>query len=283
MAESAMRWIYGTTTGQLALHILIKRTIFSKFLGYLKNRPASRKEIKPFIARYGIPMEESILQVHEFTSFNDFFQRRLKPQARPIFPGNDVAVFPADGRHMGWQQANQMQGVFIKGQQFDLPALLGNQELADHYACGSVILSRLAPTDYHRFHFPIDGVPGPSKLIPGHLVSVSPYSLRAKLSGLWTNKRMLTLIDSPVWGKVALLEVGATGVGSITETYTPGTPVTKGEEKGYFHFGGSTVMTFFEPNRIQLADDLLETTSQRIELFARQGDFMGKLISSSTP
>lgn len=281
MAESALRWIYGTAPGKLALHALIKRAFFSRILGYLKNRPSSRNDIKPFIAEYGIPMEESILQPHEFGTFNEFFYRRLKPQARPVFPGTDTAVFPADGRHMGWRHADEMQGAFVKGQSFDLPALLGSSELGNRYARGSVILSRLCPTDYHRFHFPTDGIPGQSRLIPGPLASVSPYCLRSRLSWLWTNKRILTLMESDTWGQVAILEVGATGVGGICETYIPGEPVHKGDEKGYFYFGGSTVMTFFEPGRIRLADDLLETTDRQMELFARQGDFMGRTAASS--
>lgn len=279
MAEAALRWIYGTTTGKIALHGLIKRAIFSRLLGYMKNRPSSRKDIKPFIAEYGIPMEESILQAHEFGSFNEFFYRRLKPQARPVHPGSDTAVFPADGRHMGWQCAADMRGVFIKGQSFDLPALLGSRSLGEQYAEGSVILSRLCPTDYHRFHFPTDGIPGEALTIPGPLASVSPYCLRCRLSWLWTNKRVLTLVQSAEWGQVAILEVGATGVGGIKQTYIPGEPVRKGDDKGYFYFGGSTVMTFFEPGRIRLADDLLETSSRHMELFARQGDIMGFVTS----
>ncbi len=279
MAEAALRWIYGTTCGKVALHGLVKRAIFSRILGYMKNRRSSRKDIKSFIAEYGIHMEESILQAHEFGSFNEFFYRRLKPQARPVCPGTDTAAFPADGRHMGWQCAADMSGVFVKGQSFDLPALLGSSALGEQYAQGTVILSRLCPTDYHRFHFPVDGTPGESRPIPGPLASVSPYCLRSRLSWLWTNKRELTLLQSPEWGQVAILEVGATGVGGIRQTYTPGSPICKGDEKGYFYFGGSTVMTFFEPGRIRLADDLLEASSRHMELFARQGDLMGFVTS----
>ena len=118
-------------------------------------------------------------------------------------------------------------------------------------------------------------MPGPWEKLGGPLASVSPYCLRHRLAWLWTNKRNLTLVQSELWGQVAMLEVGATGVGRIEETYLPETPALRGAEKGYFAFGGSTVMCFFEPGRIRLAPDLLEKTAEGMELFARQGDAMG--------
>ena len=250
--EKYMQWIYGTASGKAALHVLIKRGVFSRLLGWLKNRPSSARSIPSFVEEYGINMEDSLKGVGEFRHFNDFFYRRLKPGARPLAGGEDTAVFPADARHMGWERADRIKNVFVKGQRFDLPSLLGSDTLAERYAAGAVVLSRLCPTDYHRFHFPVSGVPGP-----------------------WTNKRNLTLIRSELWGEVAMLEVGATGVGLIEETYVPGVFSARGAEKGYFAFGGSTVMCFFEPGRVSLASDLLEKTEEGLELFARQGDMMG--------
>ena len=112
----------------------------------------------------------------------------------------------------------------------------------------------------------------------GPLASVSPYCLSRSLSWLWTNKRNLTLVQSESWGQVAMLEVGATGVGLIEETEVPEELAARGAEKGDFAFGGSTVMCFFEPGRIRLASDLLEKTGEGMEMFARQGDMMGKSV-----
>lgn len=146
-------------------------------------------------------MEDSLKGVGEFRHFNDFFYRRLKPGARPLAGGEDTAVFPADARHMGWERADRIKNVFVKGQRFDLPSLLGSDTLAERYAAGAVVLSRLCPTDYHRFHFPVSGVPGPWTKLGGPLASVSPYCLRGRLAWLWTNKRNLTLIRSELWGE----------------------------------------------------------------------------------
>ena len=239
LGEKYLQWIYGTSTGRAALHVLIKRGVFSSLLGWMKNRPASARSIPAFVEEYGINMEESLKGIPEFRHFNDFFYRRLKPGARPLAGGEETAVFPADARHMGWECADRISGVFVKGQSFDLPGLLGSAALAERYAEGAVVLSRLCPTDYHRFHFPVSGVPGPWEKLGGPLASVSPYCLRHRLAWLWTNKRNLTLVQSELWGQVAMLEVGATGVGRIEETYLPETPALRGAEKGFFAFGGS--------------------------------------------
>lgn len=277
MGEKSLRWVYGTGLGQLSLHLLIKRAFFSKLIGAMKNTKGSAKCLPEFVKEYNMNESEFDRPVSEYPTFNEFFYRKLKPGARPICEGATVA-FPSDGRHSGWQNAEDMQGVFVKGQKFDLPALLGSAELAEKYAKGSIVLSRLCPTDYHRYHFAVEGTPSAAKRIPGPLASVSPYCLRHKLSWLWTNKRELTILDTPNCGQVLILSVGATGVGAIHQTYTPDKPVAKGEEMGYFAFGGSTIMTFFEPGRVKLADDLLEQSANCTELYARQGDRMGDIL-----
>ena len=277
LGEKSLRWLYGTSLGKVALHTLIKRAFFSKLLGAMKNSRSSAKSLPQFVREYNINLDEAEKPLEEYTCFNDFFYRKLKPGARPIC-ADDCIALPADGRHSGWQDASQMQSVFVKGQQFDLPALLGSNELAEKYQHGTVVLSRLCPVDYHRFHFVADGTPDAAIRIPGPLASVSPYCLRHKLSWLWTNKRELTLLRTPHLGDIVHLAVGATGVGAIFQTYTPDSPVKKGDEQGYFAFGGSTIMTFFEPGRVQLADDILRNTEQCTETFAHVGDTLGRII-----
>lgn len=275
LGDRALRWVYGTALGRLSLHALIKRAFFSQILGYLKNRPESKKDIAPFVEAFGINLQEAQKSLSEFTSFNDFFYRKLREGARPLCADGCVAL-PADARHSAWQNVAEMQGVFVKGQRFDLPALLGSADLAEQYAEGTVVLSRLCPVDYHRFHFPVAGRVAAAQLIPGSLASVSPYSLRGNLSFLWTNKRELTRLQSDSVGEVLILAVGATGVGSIFQTYRAGEQVAMGEEQGYFAFGGSTIMTFFLPGKVELSKDLRENTAKGLETFARQGDVLGR-------
>lgn len=209
-----------------------------------------------------------------YTSFNEFFFRKLKREARPI--DSAPIVFPADGRHLGFSDISKIDSFFVKGQTFDLPSLLGDPALAAKYAHGSLVLSRLCPVDYHRFHFPAAGIPSETHTITGPLFSVSPIALAKQLAYLWTNKRTLTQLQTEDFGTILILEIGATCVGSIHQTYTPNQPVEKGAEKGYFAFGGSSTITIFEAGKVTLAKDLLENTSKQIELYARIGSAMGE-------
>ena len=274
VGERAVRWIYGTALGRVSLHALFKRAIFSRLLGHVQDSPRSARGLAAFVAEYGINMQEAERPVEDYASFNDFFTRRLKPGARPICPAPHLAL-PSDGRHSAWQDAAQLQGGYIKGQAFDLPALLDDPELAERYRHGGLLISRLAPVDYHRFHFTAGGVPEAPVVLGGALASVSPYCLRQQLSWLWTNKRELTLLHTRSLGTIVSIAVGATGVGAIRQTYHPDRPVRKGDEQGYFAFGGSTVITLFEPGRVVFDADLLAHTAEGYETYALQGDSVG--------
>ena len=272
--EGFLRWTYGHPLGALALHTMVKRQFFSAWYGRRMNTPESAAKVVPFIERYGLDPADFTQAPDSFRSFNEFFYRQLRPAARPINPDDASVVFPADGRHLGFERASAISGVFVKGQKFDLPELLGDATLAARYAGGALVLSRLCPVDYHRFHFPAEGVPGESRLIPGPLFSVSPIALRRRLSYLWTNKRVVTPLVTRRFGTVLLLEIGATCVGTIRQTFSPGQPVAKGTEQGYFAFGGSSTITLFEPGMVTLAPDLLDHSSRLTELYAQVGSRM---------
>jgi phosphatidylserine decarboxylase len=272
--EHWLRLLYKHPAGTILRH-LIKRQFFSRWYGRRMARPASRALIAPFIEKFGLDPAEFAEPLASFTSFNDFFIRKLKPDARPLDPDPNSAVFPCDGRHLAFPDVSQVNSVFVKGQRFDLPALLGSTDLASRYAKGSLVLSRLCPIDYHRYHFPAAGTPSESVLLNGPLFSVSPLALRRNLSYLWQNKRVLTELATSDFGTILTVEIGATNVGSINQTFTPGQPVARGDERGYFAFGGSSTITLIEPNRITLAPDLLEHSANQTELYAVMGDILG--------
>ena len=277
--EKWLRFILFNPFGKLALHAVAKRAWFSRWYGGRMSHPRSAAKVKPFIEQYKIAEAEHVKAAHEFTSFNDFFYRKLKPEARPVDAAIDSVVFPADGRHLGFAKASEVEGVFVKGQRFELPKLLGDKKLAEQFADGAAVFSRLCPVDYHRFHFPVPGVPGEARLINGPLQSVNPLALRDRLDILWENKRFITKIETEKLGQVLVLEIGATNVGSVNHTFVPTRSVAKGEEKGYFAFGGSATLTIFEPNRVKLAEDLLKNSSEQCELYAKVGDSMGVIVS----
>jgi phosphatidylserine decarboxylase len=276
--EGFLRWTYGNPLGKLSLEGFVKRAIFSKWYGGRMSAPVSRRKVLPFIKTYGLKAEEFADAPESYQSFNEFFYRKLKPGSRPISPDPGAAVFPADGRHLGFQNIEEAEGIFVKGAKFTLEKLCANRELAARYRCGSIVLSRLCPVDYHRYHFPVSGVPEKPVLIPGALYSVNPLALRQNINYLAENKRAYTKIRSAEFGDVLMFEVGATCVGSFEYTFVSGVALHKGDEKGYFKFGGSETITLFEPNRIKLADDLLENSRIGRELYARMGDFMGQSV-----
>ncbi|MGB0292854.1 MAG: phosphatidylserine decarboxylase [Luteolibacter sp.] len=274
--EGFLKWAYGNPLGKLALYSFVKRAWFSKYYGYRMSHPSTRKKIAPFIKEYGLDVSEFLEAPESFRHFNSFFSRKLKPEARPINSDPDKAIFPADGRHLGFQKASEIRGVFIKGQSFDLPALLEDEETAKRYQDGALVLSRLCPVDYHRYHFPISGIPSAPQTINGPLFSVSPIALRQQLRYLWENKRTITTVKTENFGKVICIEIGATCVGSIHQTFTSGIKVEKGEEKGYFAFGGSSTITLFEPDAVTLEQDLLDHSKNQTELFAQMGSPMAR-------
>jgi phosphatidylserine decarboxylase len=276
--EKWVRWTYESKSGHLLLHALAKRHIASWWYGWRMSRPTSANKVLPFIVDYGLDVDEFAKSPFLFKTFNDFFYRALKPGARPVAATGDdrIAVLPADGRHLAFQNMDATAGFFAKGQKFDLTTFLGDPALAAKFAGGSLLISRLCPVDYHRFHFPVAGTPGEARLIKGFLYSVSPIALRRRLEYLWENKRMVTLVDSPQFGQVAVCEIGATMVGTIKQLYLPGRAVPKAEEKGLFKFGGSCVVTIFQPGRIKLDADFVKHTADGIEVYARMGERLGE-------
>jgi phosphatidylserine decarboxylase len=273
--EKWLRWSYETTLGRLSVWALIKRPVFSRWYGWRMNRPISAQKVLPFIADYDLDVDEFAKSPFHFKTFNEFFHRTLKKEARPIAGGDDVAVFAADGRHLVFPDVDAVDGFYVKGAKFSLAELLGDASLAREFAGGAMVISRLCPVDYHRFHFPVAGVPAAPKLINGHLYSVSPIALRRNAGYLVQNKRSLTLLADTRLGRVAVLEVGATCVGTIRNFFEPGKPVAKGAEKGLFTFGGSCVITVFQKGRIRFDDDVVAQSAGQVETYARMGDRLG--------
>lgn len=280
--EAWLRWLYsGSLTGRAALHLLVKRAFLSRWYGRRMDHPKSRHRVIAFIAEHEIDVEEFAKSPWSYRSFNDFFYRKLKDAARPIHPDADSAILPADGRHLVFQNVEQADGFYVKGDRFTLAELFGGESLARRFAGGAMLISRLAPVDYHRFHFPAAGQAGAASEIPGPLFSVNPIALQKNVRYLVQNKRMLSVLDTPRFGPVAMIEVGATMVGGIRQTYTSHATVKKGEEKGLFKFGGSCVITVFQANRIRFDEDLREQSVRGVETYAKMGERLGVATGSA--
>ena len=269
--EKWLVWLYNNPVGEATLWALAKRKVVSSFYGNKMDRPSSTDKIQPFVDEFDIVMSNA--QKQEFNSFNDFFTRKLKNTARPVDTNASVVVSPADGKILAYANISNSDFI-IKGYRFDIFSFLNNTRLAQNYLGGTLVIIRLAPFDYHRFHFPMSGSVSPITRIDGDYYSVNPLALRKMTEIFCLNKREFTIISNPLFGDVVMTEVGATMVGSIVQTYT-GNLVKKGEEKGYFKFGGSTVVLLFEKNKICIDEDLLINTMKGYETVIKVGERMG--------
>lgn len=272
--EKALRWAYETGLGRIALTLLVTRPWFSRWYGWRMSRPASRSKIPPFIEEYGLNAGSFAEAPERFPDFNAFFARKLKPEARPVDAAPDSLVFPADGRHFLIPDLEAPGGFFLKGRRFELASFLGDAAWEEEFRGGSLVISRLCPIDYHRFHFPASGEWTETRTRPGPLFSVNPLALHFRPSILWTNFRKLSRVCREGGPSFLIAEVGATMVGGIHDTAGQG-PVEKGQEKGYFTFGGSSVVCVFPRGAVAYADDLQAQSAAGRELYAHVGDRMG--------
>lgn len=263
----------------LLLPLFARLNFFSRLYGYFQKSSWSRFKIEPFIQNYHVDASEFLDSVDSFSSFNDFFIRKLKPSTRPLVDGNDLAVLPADARYLVFPNLHRSEGFFVKGKKFSIEKLLKNSSLAHKYQQGSMVIARLCPVDYHRFHFPFNCTPSTAQPINGALFSVNPIALAKNIHILSENKRVITQLETKHFGTVLYIEVGATYVGTIHQSYTPNEHYAKGDEKGYFSFGGSCIILLFEPFRIQFDQDLLEASHRGLEMRGLMGQSLGRALS----
>jgi len=264
-------WLYNNPIGKLSLEGLVKRKFVSDFYGKRMDSPKSANKIYDFVNDYNINLSEA--QKQHFKSFNDFFYRKLKPEFRPINFDTNIVVSPADGKILVYQDITN-QDFIVKGYKFNIYSFLQDSSLAKEYLNGSLAIIRLCPADYHRFHFPVSGTVTDSFNINGDYYSVSPIAVKKKIELFCMNKRSITQLYNPVFDNIIISEIGATMVGSIIQTYNT-SKVKKGEEKGYFKFGGSTVVLFFEKNRVKFDEDLIKNSQNNMETTIKFGEQIG--------
>ncbi|KAJ1307812.1 hypothetical protein OPQ81_001894 [Rhizoctonia solani] len=247
--------------------------------GQKYDSPESAREIPAFIEFHNLDVEEIKDPLDSFKSFNEFFYRKLKETARPVEePGNPSRLVScADCRMMAFETVSDATRLWIKGREFSVKRLLGETYAheAPKYDGGALGIFRLAPQDYHRFHSPVDGVVGPMKYIPGEYYTVNPQAIRTQLDVYGDNARKIVPIDSPVFGRVMCVCVGAMMVGSIVTTVKEGEQIARGQEFGYFAFGGSTIVILFEKGKLTWDDDLLSNSNSTLETLVRVGMGVG--------
>ncbi|KZV90616.1 hypothetical protein EXIGLDRAFT_710770 [Exidia glandulosa HHB12029] len=244
------------------------------------DSPESAREIPTFIVFHNLNVSEIREPITSFKTFNEFFYRKLKEDARPVADPDDptTLVSAADCRMMTFETVQEAQKFWIKGREFTVARLLGDayKDEAHKYVGGALGIFRLAPQDYHRFHSPVDGTIGPMTYIAGEYYTVNPQAIRTTLDVYGENARKIVPIDSPVFGRVMAVCIGAMMVGSILTTVEEGEQVKRGQEFGYFAFGGSTIVVLFEKGMVEWDEDLLINGRASLETLVRVGMRVGK-------
>ena len=272
MGEKALRFLHVHPKGRKLTDLVLRHAAPNLLYGAWQNSGRSRKAIAEFVASLRIDAGEAEKPLEAYASLNEFFSRKLRAGARPIDLSPAHLVSPADGRVLVYPRVEQGR-MTVKGCAVTLSELLGDAALARKYEGGAAVVVRLAPPDYHRFHFPEAGVAGEARKIGWHLYSVNPIALQAGAPS-FKNKRQVTVLATKAFGELLLLEIGALGVGRIAQSYKAGA-VARGQEKGYFKFGGSTVMIVTPPGSVTLDADLVEASREELETFVKMGTRIG--------
>lgn len=271
-----IKWCYESPIGKSFTELLIKKKLFSKIYGKYCDNNLSKNKISSFINDFDIDMSICKNNLNDFRNFNDFFIRELNDDARPIDMDTDKLISPGDGRLFAYTDISVNDLVQVKDITYSLAELIQDNDIANEYEGGVCLILRLCPTDYHRFHFVDYGTCEKTNFIPGNYYSVNPTALERVAKLYCQNKREWCIFHSDNFGDIIHVEVGATCVGSIIQNYKENTPISKGDEKGYFKFGGSTTILFFKPNTIIVDEDILTQSSLGFETKVNMGETIGK-------
>ncbi|MDO9183204.1 MAG: phosphatidylserine decarboxylase [Bacteriovorax sp.] len=275
--DKFVEWLYLTSSGKSLSHLVCKAPI-SKLYGALQNSSFSKGKIAPFIENFNIPMEDYLPESGHnsespYSSFNQFFIRKFKAGKRPFtLNPNEMPAF-SEARYFGYTNIANEEKVPVKGSFLFPKELISNSTWDKTFEDGPLLLARLCPVDYHRFHFPDDGIVLDEYRVSGLLHSVNPIALKAKPDILITNERHVTILETKNFGKLAYIEVGAICVGKIIQSsgLNKGQNFKRGDEKGYFLFGGSTVIVIGEKGKWTPSQDILDYTNKGIETYLHLG------------
>ena len=264
-----LEWMYGTRPGRLLVKLMIHPGV-SRAAGWLLDRRVSALAVRPFIRKNHICMDD--FEQRRFRSFNDFFTRRVLPGKRPVADAPAHLIAPCDSKLTVYDIRPDSR-FRVKGTEYTLEGLLQSKELAETFLGGTLLLFRLTVGDYHRYTYIDSGFVTGSTRIPGVFHTVNPAAA-SRCPIYRENTREYSLLESLRFGTVLQMEVGAAMVGRIVNA--PGSRnVRRGEEKGRFEFGGSTVIVLLQKGRAILDADLLRNTAQDAETVVRLGERIG--------
>ncbi|CAO3563498.1 unnamed protein product [Mortierella alpina] len=302
---SATVWEDMPVYARIGMHLLFACSLDHKFLethrlqhlfseeslkqGLHFDAPESVIQIPHFIKTYHLDLSELLEpDIKKYKTFNEFFYRKLRPDARTIHHDPNSITSAADCRLSCFESISSATKIWIKGKQFTLPHLLQDEALAAEYDDGAIAIFRLAPQDYHRFHSPVQGkiARDPVK-IGGTYFTVNPMAVNENLDVFTENVRVVTVMDlqqgdstgSDAFDQCVFVSIGALLVGSICMTGggVQGNSLRKGDELGYFAYGGSTCILLFKKGAVQFDEDLLRSSKKGLETLVKMGEHIGAL------
>jgi phosphatidylserine decarboxylase len=283
--DASIKFAYGNLLGRL-LGPVIASKWFSKLYGQAQDNLKSAQKVAPFIQNFHIQtdqFEKGSLQEEpietSYKSFNEFFIRKFKSGQRPFTRNDQEMGAFAEARYFGHAAMTDELTIPVKGSMLRAVDLIGDDALAEDFIGGPLMVARLCPVDYHRYHYPDDGRTVKSFSIPGDLHSVNPLALKYRQDIFIKNERRVSILETAHFGKLAYIEVGATCVGKIVQSFEESEPFRKGDEKGYFLFGGSTVVLCGEKGLWTPSADMLKNTAAGIETYIQLGDVVAEAAS----
>ncbi len=265
--QGALNFLYGNFFGRVLLRIAVSPCV-SRLYGNINSKKRSVKRIPDFISSYNINMED--YEDREYTSFNDFFARKLRPGARTMDEDPKRLISPADSKLLVYPIEDDLR-IEVKGRTYSLPELLSGDEELPRYAGGLCLVYRLCVDDFHRYCFPDNGSLISQKTIRGKFHTVSPVSKDYKIYK--ENHRVVSFLSTENFGEVIHIEVGAMLIGKIVNRDVK--EFSKGEEKGYFEPGGSTIIEIFEKDSVRIDEDILTQSRDHIETKVKFGEGVG--------
>jgi phosphatidylserine decarboxylase len=267
--NKVLSFLYQTKPGRCFLSILVRPWV-SNLTGFFLNLPVSRWMIGPFVQKNNIDLSE--YEEREFHSYNDFFTRRIREGHRKIDEQRDHLIAPCDSK-LSVYPIREDARFCIKDTQYSMESLLKSKKLAAHYEGGQLLVFRLTVDDYHRFCYADNGLKSRNYHIPGVFHTVNP--LANDVFPIYKeNTREFSILKSENFGNMLVMEVGALLVGKIVN-YHEKTKVIRGQEKGRFEFGGSTVILCIEKGKAILDADILENSANGIETVVKMGERIG--------
>lgn len=271
---NGLAFLYNSGIGKVFNNVFLNKRNVSRVYGRVMKGRGSVYQIPKFIDHYKIDTSEIKRPLESFRSFNDFFTRELIENARPFDMEPAHLVSPCDSRLLVFDLSKQHE-LPVKGYWYSLDDLVKDEKVGREYADGWCFIYRLAPSDYHRFCYMDSGRQDKVRRIRGILHSVHPIALSKTNSLMVQNYRELTMLHTDNFGKVVHLEVGALFVGKIVLKNKNEYNFKRGEEKGWFEFGGSTIIQLFKKDLVQPDADIIEQSLMRVETLVRMGEKVG--------